>query len=88
MPGHGATLDQLASVRVYVKRQKDYGKVRAVCERRLGELPTIYAVADVCRPNLLVEIEGMAFSPCNPSVAETKRTMALRGRRKPHHVSR
>ena len=36
--------------------------IRAVCEARLGELPTIYAVADVCRPELLLEIEGIAFS--------------------------
>ena len=28
----------------------------------LGDLPTVYAVADVCRPELLVEIEGIAFS--------------------------
>ena len=62
MPGLGATLDGLALVRVYIKRQEDYAKTRAVCEARLGELPTVYAVADVCRPELLVEIEGMAFS--------------------------
>jgi len=36
--------------------------VRGVCRERLGELPTICAVADVCRPELLVEIEGIAFS--------------------------
>jgi len=62
MPGHNATLDDLAFARVYVKRQADYAKIRAVCESRLGELPTIYAVAEVCRDDLLVEIEGMAFS--------------------------
>jgi len=62
LPGLGATLDDLALVRVYIKRQEDYAKVRAVCKERLGELPTIYAVADVCRPELLVEIEGMGFS--------------------------
>jgi len=62
MPGLGATLDDLALVRVYIKRQDDYEKTRAVCEARLGELPTVYAVADVCRPELLVEIEGIAFS--------------------------
>jgi enamine deaminase RidA (YjgF/YER057c/UK114 family) len=62
MPGLGARLDGLALVRVYIKRQEDYEAVRAACEQRLGELPTIYAVADVCRPDLLVEIEGMAFS--------------------------
>ena len=62
MPGLGAPMDHLALVRVYIKRQEDYAKTRAVCEARLGELPTIYAVADVCRPELLVEIEGIAFS--------------------------
>ncbi len=62
MPGMGATLDDLALVRVYIKQQKDYLRTRAVCEERLGDVPTIYAVADVCRPDLLVEIEGVAFS--------------------------
>jgi enamine deaminase RidA (YjgF/YER057c/UK114 family) len=62
LPGLGTALDSLGLVRVYIKRQEDYAKVRAVCEKRLGELPTIYAMADVCRPELLVEIEGIAFS--------------------------
>ena len=62
MPGLGATLDEMAVARVYIKSQDDHEKVRAICERRLHELPTIYAVADVCRPELLVEIEGVAFS--------------------------
>ena len=62
LSGLGATLAELTQVRVYIKRQSDYEKVRAVCEARLGELPTIYAVADVCRPELLVEIEGVAFA--------------------------
>lgn len=60
--GPGATLDDMALVRVYIKRQEDYRAVRTVCEARLGELPIIYAVADVCRPELLVEIEGIAFA--------------------------
>lgn len=60
--GAGATLDDLAKVRVYVKHAEDYGKCRAVCERRLGRIPAVYAQADVCRPDLLVEIEGVAFS--------------------------
>jgi enamine deaminase RidA (YjgF/YER057c/UK114 family) len=62
LPGLGTALESLGLVRVYIKRQEDYAKVRAVCEKRLGELPTIYAMADVCRPELLVEIEGIAFS--------------------------
>ncbi len=62
LPGLGASLANLGLVRVYVKRQQDYPHVRAVCQDRLGEVPTIYALADVCRPELLVEIEGIAFS--------------------------
>jgi enamine deaminase RidA (YjgF/YER057c/UK114 family) len=62
LPGMGATLDDMALVRVYVKRAGDYAKVKAVCDVRLGELPSIYAVGDVCRHELLVEIEGIAFS--------------------------
>jgi enamine deaminase RidA (YjgF/YER057c/UK114 family) len=62
LPGRGATLQDMALARVYIKRQDDYEKTRKVCEQRLGELPIIYTVADVCRPELLVEIEGLAFS--------------------------
>jgi enamine deaminase RidA (YjgF/YER057c/UK114 family) len=61
--GAGATLGDLAKVRVYVKHAADCEICRAVCERRLGRIPAIYAQADVCRPDLLVEIEGVAFSP-------------------------
>jgi enamine deaminase RidA (YjgF/YER057c/UK114 family) len=62
LPGRGTTLGGIGLARVYVKRKDDYERVRAVCEERLGELPTVYAVADVCRPDLLVEIEGIALS--------------------------
>lgn len=57
----GALLSDLARIRVYVKRVQDYEKCRAVCERRFGAAPAVYVVADVCRPELLVEIEGVAF---------------------------
>jgi enamine deaminase RidA (YjgF/YER057c/UK114 family) len=62
LPGLGATMADLALARVYIKRPADYAKARAVCRHRLGKLPLIYTVADVCRPELLVEIEGIAFS--------------------------
>jgi len=63
VPRAGASLQDLAKVRVYVKRPEDYARCRAVCEQRLGHLPAIYAIADICRPELLVEIEGVTFSP-------------------------
>jgi enamine deaminase RidA (YjgF/YER057c/UK114 family) len=62
LPGLGTSLASLGLARVYIKRPEDYPAVRAVCERRLDAVPTIYAIADVCRKDLLVEIEGVAFS--------------------------
>jgi enamine deaminase RidA (YjgF/YER057c/UK114 family) len=60
--GARSTLRDLAKVRVYLKRQQDFDQCRAICQRRLGAVPTVYALADICRPELLVEIEGVAFS--------------------------
>jgi enamine deaminase RidA (YjgF/YER057c/UK114 family) len=67
LPGAGATLKDIAKVRVYVKHQEDYEKCREVCELRLPRVPAIYLHADVCRPDLLVEIEAVAFSPYQAS---------------------
>ena len=60
--GAGAGLGDLAKVRVYLKRAKDFARCKAICQRRFGNVPAIYAVADICRPELLVEIEGVTFS--------------------------
>jgi enamine deaminase RidA (YjgF/YER057c/UK114 family) len=60
--GAGSHLHDVAKIRVYLKRAQDLAKCRAVCERRFGQVPVLYAVADVCRPELLVEIEGVAFT--------------------------
>ena len=62
LKGAGARLQDLAKIRVYLKQPEDLAKCRAVCERRFGAVPAIYAVAGICRPELLVEIEGVAFS--------------------------
>jgi enamine deaminase RidA (YjgF/YER057c/UK114 family) len=69
----GATLGDLAKLRVYVKRPEDFEKCRKVCERRLGQVPAIYTQADVCRPDLLVEIEGVAFSPLRKVVTKPEK---------------
>lgn len=63
LPGAGATLRDIAKLRVYVKHQQDYLRCRDVCERFLPRVPAIYLQADICRPDLLVEIEAVAFSP-------------------------
>lgn len=63
MPGFGASGRDIAKLRVYVKRNEDYSICREVVERRWPGVPAIYLQADVCRPELLVEIEAVAFSP-------------------------
>ena len=62
MPGVGATLADIAKLRVYVKHAEDYEKCRNIVEAKLPDIPAIYLHADVCRPDLLVEIEAVAFS--------------------------
>lgn len=46
---------------VYIKHAEDYAEVRSVVEQRYPNLnlPVIYSVADVCRDELLVEIEAI-----------------------------
>lgn len=45
-------------LRVYVKNQQDLETVIATCNRRFAGIPVSYVVADVCRDDLLMEIEG------------------------------
>lgn len=67
LPGAGATLKDVAKLRVYVKRPEDYETCRRAVEQALPGVPAIYLQADVCRPDLLVEIEAVTFSPLQPS---------------------
>jgi enamine deaminase RidA (YjgF/YER057c/UK114 family) len=45
-------------LRAYVKHAADIPEVRRVCERAFGTIPSLCVVADVCREELLVEIEA------------------------------
>ena len=45
-------------LRVYVKNQKDFAKVKTICKERFPEVPAIFIESDICRDNLLVEIEA------------------------------
>ena len=65
--GVACGLDNLECVRVYVKRPSELELIRQVCDRRLPKVPTIYTIADVCRPELLVEIEGIALARREPA---------------------
>jgi enamine deaminase RidA (YjgF/YER057c/UK114 family) len=49
---------QYGHARVYVKNREDFSVVRKVVKKHYGNLPVVYLVADICREELLVEIEG------------------------------
>lgn len=51
-------LNSLILLRVYVKRQSDFEKVKKICNSYFIGAPAVYIEADVCRDNLLVEIEA------------------------------
>ncbi len=45
-------------LRVYVKYRKDFDDVKRICEELIPEVPKIFIQSDVCRNNLLTEIEA------------------------------
>jgi len=50
-------------IRVYVKNETDVPAVKRICDKHYGEVPCLYLVSDICRENLLVEIEGAIALP-------------------------
>jgi len=47
-------------LRVYVREQKDFNLARSVCEKYFPGVPCIMIEADICRNDLLIEIETEA----------------------------
>lgn len=52
---------RLQLMRVYLKFPKDYSVARQIIDKRYPEVPTLYVLTDVCREELLIEIEGIAY---------------------------
>jgi hypothetical protein len=44
--------------RVYIKNPNDFLTIKRTFKSHFGKLPVVYIVADICRNDLLVEIEG------------------------------
>lgn len=58
-PGRG-TLAGINPIKVYIRRPENYPEVRRILEETLPDQhPVLYLKADVCRADLLVEIEGV-----------------------------
>ncbi len=56
----GLPEEKFSLLRVYIKRQRDFRVVRQICEGYFPGVPVTYIEADICRDNLLIEIEGEA----------------------------
>jgi hypothetical protein len=54
----GDLVPKYGHARVYVKNKKDFAEIRRTFKTHFGNLPVVYIVADICRKDLLVEIEG------------------------------
>ncbi len=59
----GATLEDMASIIVYVRDPGDHALLWRELGERFGDAPVVIVVAPVCRPGWLVEIEGLAIVP-------------------------
>lgn len=55
------TRARLSSIRVYLKEPRFFEIVKRIIEGHYPGLPSVYLIADVCRDELLVEIEGFAM---------------------------
>ncbi len=50
---------EFSHLRIYVKHQADFPKVEAVCKSMLNSKSFLFLESDICREDLLVEIEGI-----------------------------
>lgn len=54
------TLKDLDCIKVYVRNESDFGMIKDICEQNFSQDASIvYLQADICRSELLVEIEGI-----------------------------
>ena len=54
-------LSDLDSLKVYLRHPQDYAAVKAAVETLVGaDVPALYLQGDICRDDLLVEVEGIA----------------------------
>lgn len=62
LENHGAKNHQIPTrvciLRTYIKYPEHFNVVKQICKESFGNVPAVYVLADVCRPDLLVEIEA------------------------------
>ncbi|MCX5680667.1 MAG: Rid family hydrolase [Candidatus Omnitrophica bacterium] len=86
----GAGLKDIAQLRVYVKYQSDYEKVKRILDAKFDKTPRIDVIAGVCRQDLLVEIEAIAYTKAaeRPKPLPDTKKIELRSLTTPSDVPR
>lgn len=49
---------QYSFLRVYIKGRMDLNQVKSICLEKFNDIPMIFVIVDICRDELLLEIEG------------------------------
>ena len=61
---HSVRLSDLAGIKVYLRQPRDLPLIKPICETRLSRnQPIQFLRGDICRSDLLIEIEGKAWIP-------------------------
>ncbi|HSO88555.1 MAG TPA: hypothetical protein VLQ91_18525 [Draconibacterium sp.] len=55
---NGDLVPKYGHARVYIKYKHDFSAIKKTFRTHFGNLPVVYILADICRKDLLVEIEG------------------------------
>jgi enamine deaminase RidA (YjgF/YER057c/UK114 family) len=58
IPKTGKEWGRFIFLRVYLKDQRDFSRVKAICKERFPGVPAVLISSDICRDDLLVEIEA------------------------------
>ncbi|MDQ0940760.1 3-deoxy-7-phosphoheptulonate synthase [Streptomyces sp. V1I1] len=67
----GSTLDDLRNIKVYVRRQADIARVQRICREAFSpSADMVFLHADICRSDLLVELEGIVAREHTPATAK------------------
>lgn len=60
----GFVMNEMAYIIVYLRDQYDYNIAKDYLSKVFGQIPALYVLAPVCRPDWLIEIEGVAIQKC------------------------
>ncbi len=59
---YDSDINELASAVVYLREASDYHQTSKMLDEHLHNVPHVVVHAPICRPNWLIEVEGVAIS--------------------------